>query len=215
MTRRRLSYAAIAGTAVFVVAFFVLGAAEGHGYSATKHYISDLGAPRAHHVVIWFGAQVLCAVTAAAFGFFALRPALSAAGRKATVAAWLIAGSVMVFDNITDPLFRLDCRLADQGCSATDQMATWHGKVHVYKFVVALVCTVAAPFVIASCMKVVDGWRGLVRPTRWFGVGFIVASLGVVAADRSDVQGLVQRVLAIYISLGVIALAARVASDSG
>ena len=215
MTRRQLAYAAIAGQVVFVGAFIVLGATEGHGFSATKHYISDLGAPTAHHVVLWFAAQVVCAVTLAAFAFGALRPALSPAGRKATLAAWLITGSVMVFDNITDPLFRLDCRLADKGCSATDQMATWHGKVHVYKFVVALVCTIAAPFVIASCARVVDGWRSLVRPTRWFGVLTIVGSVGVGAADRTSAQGLVQRLLAIYVALGVVALAGRVASESG
>ena len=215
MTRRQLAYAAIAGQVVFVVAFFVLGAAEGHGYSATKHYISDLGAPTAHHVALWFAAQVVCAVTLAAFAFGALRPALAPAGRKATIAAWLVIGSVMVFDNITDPIFRLDCRLADKGCSASDQMATWHGKVHVYKFVVALVCSIAAPFVIASCMKALDGWRRLVRPTRIFAVVLIIGSVAVAAADRSDVQGVVQRLLAIYVAVGVVALAARVASEGG
>jgi hypothetical protein len=209
MTRKQLAYAAIAGQAVFIGAFVILGAVEGHGYSATKHYISDLGAPTAHHVVLWFAAQVVCALTTAAFAFGALRPSLSPA-RRASLAAWLIVGSVVVFDNITDPIFRLDCRLADHGCSASDQMATWHGKVHVDKFIVALVCSIAAPFVLATCMKATDRWRGLVTPTRAFGVLLIVGSVAIVAADRSDVQGLVQRLVAVYMSLGVVALAARV-----
>jgi hypothetical protein len=89
-------------------------------------------------------------------------------------------------------------------------MHSWHGKVHVYKFVVAIVCSVAAPFVLASCMKVVDGWQDFARVTRWFGAFLVVGAVALAAADRSDVQGLVQRALAVYVSMGLVALAARV-----
>src|SRR5690349_14081016 len=183
MNRKQLAYAAIAGQVIFVGDFVVLGAVEGHGYSATRHYISDLGGPGAQHVAVWFAAQVVCALTTAAFAFGALRPSLAAAGRRATIAAWLIAGSVLVFDNITDPLFRLDCRLAEHGCSAADQMVTWHGKVHYYKFVVALVASIAAPFVLAACMQASERWRGRARATRWYGAGFVLCAVAIVVAD--------------------------------
>ncbi|MEY2424660.1 MAG: hypothetical protein QOI61_232 [Actinomycetota bacterium] len=208
--RVQLAYAAIVGVVLFTGGSLLFGAIEGHGYSAAKHYISDLGAPTAHNVLLMLTAEALCGVAVGAFALGALRPSLAPAGRRASIAAWLIVLSVIVFDNITDLFFRLDCRLADAGCSASDQMESWHGKVHIYKFVIALVASVAAPFVLASCMKAVDGWRDLVRPTRIFGGVFVAGAVALAALDGTDVQGTAQRLLAAFVCAGVAALAVRV-----
>src|SRR5213083_430800 len=46
---RWLAWGGIAGQIVFVGGWLVLGAIEGHGFSAGRHDISDLGALTAHH----------------------------------------------------------------------------------------------------------------------------------------------------------------------
>src|SRR3954465_10551281 len=105
--RVRLAYGAIVGQIVFVGGWVILGALEGHGYRWTRDYISDLGAPTAQHVVLNAITLAVCGVTTAAFALGALRPALAAAGRRAVIASWLIALSVLVVDNISDVFFRL------------------------------------------------------------------------------------------------------------
>src|SRR6185295_1007568 len=89
-----------------------------------------------------------------AFAVGALRPALGIAG-------WLVAVSLPALDNLGDVFFRLDCRAADAGCSASQATASWHGKMHIAVFLIAAIPTLIAPFVLSRRMAAVDGWRDL------------------------------------------------------
>jgi hypothetical protein len=90
-------------------------------------------------------------------------------------------------------------------------MASWHGKAHVAVFVVAALATVAAPFALASRMRLLDGWRQFAGRARAF--GFVTIGLLALtgATAGTSVQGLTQRLAATVIPLGVVALALRVA----
>jgi hypothetical protein len=112
-------------------------------------------------------------------------------------------------DNLSDAFFRLDCRAADAGCSSSDMLASWHAQIHVASFVVAAVAAVTAPFVLANRMRRLDGWATLARPTRVFGVLTIALLVLSGATTGTSVQGATQRIVAVFVTAGVAALAAR------
>jgi hypothetical protein len=212
--RDALAVAAIAAQGLFIGSWLWAGAVEGHGYSATRHDISDLGALTAHHATPFaLGIGAAGALTIL-FAIAALRPALEIDGRPTPVGAWLVALSLPGLDNLSDAFFRLDCRAADAGCSSSDAMASWHGVAHIAVFAIAALATVAAPFALAARMRVVDGWRDLVGPTRLFGVVTVIALAATAATAGTSVQGLTQRIAATIVPLGVAALAVRVLRQS-
>src|SRR3954447_21311568 len=75
-TERTLAWGAIVAQVIFVAGWAVLDAVEGHGYSAARHDISDLGALTAHHVVVDLISLGISGVLTMAFALFALRPLL-------------------------------------------------------------------------------------------------------------------------------------------
>jgi uncharacterized protein DUF998 len=201
-TRRTLATAAIVGQIVFVLGWLVGGAIEGHGYSFARHDISDLGALTAQHPLLYFAICAVGGFSAMAFALGALRPAFG-------VGAVLLALSLPSLDSASDTFFRLDCRAADHGCSMSDAATSWHGKAHIGFFLVAALFTIAAPFVLSARMRAVAAWRDLARPTRIFGIVFVVGFLLALAAGNSSGAGLVQRVLIVYVCTGVCLLARR------
>jgi hypothetical protein len=201
-TRRNLALAASAGQIVFVLGWILGGALEGHGYSLARHDISDLGALTAHHAPLYFAICAIGGFSAMAFALGALAPSLGLGGV-------LLALSLPSLDTASDTFFRLDCRAADHGCSMSDAASSWHGKAHIGFFVVAALFSVAAPFVLAARMRVLDGWRDLARPTRIFGVVFVVGLLLTGATTDTSVAGLAQRVVIVYTCAGVCLLARR------
>jgi len=203
--RRNLALAAIAGQIVFIVGWIVGGAIEGHGYSFARHDISDLGALTAHHAPLYFAICAIGGLATMAFALGALAPTLGLGGV-------LLALSLPSLDTASDTFMRLDCRAADHGCSMSDAASSWHGKAHIVFFIVAALFTIAAPFVLAARMRVVDGWRDFARPTRIFGIVFVVALLLTGATTDTSIGGLAQRVVIVYTCAGVCALAWRVRS---
>jgi hypothetical protein len=202
-TRRNLALAAIVGQIVFVLGWLIGGAIEGHGYSFARHDISDLGALTAHHPALYFAICGIGGFSAMAFALGALRPAFG-------LGAVLLALSLPSLDSASDTFFRLDCRAADHGCSMSDAATSWHGKAHIGFFLVAALFSIAAPFVLAARMRALDAWRDLARPTRIFGVVFVVGFVLALATGDSSVAGLVQRVLIVYVCAGLCVLAWRV-----
>jgi hypothetical membrane protein len=188
----KLRVLAVVGQLVFVGGWLVLGVVEGHGYSAMRHDISDLGALTAHHAT---AARLTLFVSGALTVGVAL-----ALRRRLGNAALLIALSLPGLDGLSDAFFRVDCRAADAGCSMSDATSSWHGKVHIAVFVVAALATVAAPFVLA---------RRLGRPARVF--GWIVVALLLVtgASSGTAVQGLTQRITAVVVCAAFVALVFR------
>lgn len=209
---KRLAQAAIAGQLLFVAGWLVAGALEGHGYSALRHDVSDLGALTAHHPWLAFGTSGVGGLLTIVFALGALRPSLATPGHPAWLPAALVALSLPALDSFGDAFFRLDCRAADTGCTMSRAASSWHGKLHLIVFAVAALCTLAAPFVLAARMRAVDGWRDLARPTRRFGAAFAVLLVLTIALGESSVAGLVQRVVIVVVVIGVVVLAGRVAS---
>lgn len=199
---RRIALATVAAQFLFVVGFLAVGAAEGHGYRWMRDDISDLGALTAHHATVW---RLLLLVTGAVtmvFGLLVVGPVLGS-----PLAGVLVALSLPAFDNVTDAFFRLDCRAADPGCTASQAISSWHGLAHLTCFAVAALATVAAPFVIGRAMSRDDNWRSRARSVRWFGVLTVVLLFVTGVASGSAVQGFAQRVAATVIPLGLAALA--------
>jgi hypothetical protein len=204
-TRQRLAWAAAGAQVLFVLGFLVLGAIEGHGYSAARHDISDLGALTAHHATAWAVVLGVSGALTVAFALGVLRPVFGGVG------PWLVALSLPALDHLGDVFFRLDCRAADAGCTTSASTASWHGKMHVAVFLVAAIPTIAAPFVLAARMRAVDGWRDWAGPTRAFGVAVIVVLVLSGATQGTSVQGAAQRVAVIVVTSGIAVLALRMA----
>jgi len=212
VVRRRawLARAAIAAQLLFVGGWLVLGAIEGHGYSAAGHDISDLGALTAHYATASRLTEGVAGAVTIAFALLALRPSLRSVGGREPLGAWLVAISLPGLDTMSDAFFRLDCRAADAGCTAAEATASWHGKAHLACFVIAALATVAAPFVLSRGMRKVDGWQDLAMPARIFGMLTIVALAVTGATIGTAAQGWTQRGAAVLVPLGIVALAWRV-----
>ena len=208
--RRWLALGAIAAEVLFVGGWLVLGALEGRGYSPGRHDVSDLGALGASHPAAMLAIEGASGILLMAFAIGALRPALTATGKGASVSAWLVALSLPALDNLGDVFFRLDCRAADAGCSVSQATGSWHGKAHYAVFFVAVVPTIAAPFALAHRMRAIAGWRRWVRAMQLFGLGLIAGLLATAASSGTGLQGWVQRALIVYVCSGVVVLAAAV-----
>jgi hypothetical membrane protein len=207
--RAWLAAVVIAAQLLFVGGMLVLGAIEGHGYSAGRHDISDLGALTAQHATAERLIVGIAGAATIAFALLALRPSLGANERE-SVGPWLVALSLPGFDTMSDAFFRLDCRAADAGCTIAEATASWHGKAHIACFVIAALATVAAPFVLAHRMRRVDGWHDLAVPTRIFGIVTILALAVTAASSGTAVQGWTQRGSIVLVALGILALGCRV-----
>jgi hypothetical protein len=206
----KLALGAIAGQAIFVGGWIVVGALEGHGYSSARHDVSDLGALTAHHAGPWLAALAISGLLTMAFAVGALRPALSVPGQPGPIGAWLVALSLPALDNLGDVFFRLDCRAADAGCSSSDAAASWHGKLHIAVFLLALIPTLVAPFALSRRFRVVDGWHDLAGPAKVFGFVLIAGFVLTGALQGTAVQGAAQRVLILIVVAGLVALALRI-----
>jgi hypothetical protein len=205
-----LAWGAIAGVVVFNAGWLLGGAVQGGRYSVASDDISDLGALTAHHPWVMLTAGGIAGALIILFALFALRPGLAVAGRGTALGAWLVAGSLIALDNLSDAFFRLDCRAADQGCSSTAAMSSWHGKVHIIVGLATAVLTIAAPFVLAPRMRRAEGWRDLARPTFAFGLLFLAILIGYAALEGKTGGGYLQRAAIVLASAGIVALALRV-----
>jgi len=207
---RSLAIGAIVGQALFIGGWLVAGALEGHGYSPGRHDISDLGAVTAHHAGVILVTDAVSGLLTIAFAVGALVPALTVPGRRSPLGAWLVAFSLPALDNLGDTFFRVDCRAADPGCSASHAYGSWHGTMHVVVFGVAALATVIAPFALSRRMRIVDGWKDLAQPAFWFGIAFVVGFVVTGAATDTSIQGWTQRTLILLTCSGIVVLAGRV-----
>ena len=212
---RWLAAAAVVGQVLFVAGWIVAGALEGHGYSVSRDDISDLTALTAQHAWIMRSTQGIGAVLTIAFSLGALAPSMAVPGRRAALGPWLLAGSLIGLDNLSDAFFRLDCRHADPGCSASAAAASWQGTIHVVVGGVAAVLTIAAAFALAFRMRIVSGWQDLSRPTLGFSVVLLVSFVVYGALAGKDGPGYAQRAAALLLPAGVVVLAMRVRRLAG
>lgn len=204
--------AAIVGQVVFAGGWIAGSLLQDAAYSPARHNLSDLGALTARAPWVWLLSQGTAGMLTMAFAFWALRPALETADRGFSIGVWFVAFSLMGFDNLTDPFFRLDCRAADLGCTGAAAMASWSGTIHVIVGTVTALLTVVAPFALARRMRRLTRWRDLVPGALVFGGVFMAATVVYGALNGRYGQGWAQRVLCVLESVGIVVLARRVAT---
>jgi Protein of unknown function (DUF998) len=205
-----LAWGAVAGVVVFNLGWLLAGAVQGGGYSVASHDISDLGALTARSPWVMLTAQGIAGTLIILFALFALRPALKVSGRGPALGAWLLAASLIGLDNLSDVFFRLDCRAADQGCTAAAAASSWHGRVHLAVGLLSGISTIAAPYVLAARMRHADGWRDLARPTILVGSLLVAVLVVYVGFEGKTGGGHLQRAAIVVFSTGVVTLALRV-----
>jgi Protein of unknown function (DUF998) len=206
---RWLAWGAIAAQVVFTGGWLLGDALQDAPYSAARDPISDLGALTAQHAWIILTAQAVAGVLTIAFAIWALRPSLAVDGRRPPLGPWLVAGSVLGLDNLSDAFFRLDCRTADPGC-ATLSILSWHAEIHDAAAILSVALAVLAPFALARRMRLVAGWRDRAPAALVFGVAFTLVVAAYLALTGSGGDGYAQRALAVAASAGVVLLALRV-----
>ena len=205
-----LAWGAIAGIVLFDLGWLLAGAVQAGGYSVASHDISDLGALTARFPWVMLTAQGIAGTLTILFALFALRPALAVPGRRPALGAWLMAASLMGLDNLSDVFFRLDCRAADQGCTAAAAASSWHGRVHLAAGLLSGIATIALPFALAARMRHADGWHDLARPTILAGSLLVAVLAAYVAFEGKTGGGYLQRAAIVIFSAGVVTLALRV-----
>jgi hypothetical membrane protein len=205
-----LAWGAIVGQVIFATAWLVASALEGSGYSSARNDLSDLAALTAHHAPVMLAAQGIAGVVTIAFAIGALRPLLVDVTSREPIGAWLVGGSIIGLDNLSDAFFRLDCRHADPGCTFAAAMTSWHGKIHVIVGAVTWILTMAAPFVLAHEMRRVRSWRDLALPAVAYGIAVAVLSVIYGALHDAEGGGYAQRLVVELASFGIIVLALRV-----
>ena len=199
----------IAGQVLFVLSFLVAGLWQGDRYSVLEHTISDMYADGAPHGLLL---ALLIAVSGAATIAFALgawHPTFRSTGRYGTASTVLLVLSIPALGDLLAPLEREGCRLADPGCSVSDQMTTG-GVADVVLSSVGISAMIAFLLVAATAMRRAHGWGRWATPTRWVAVGFVVLLLAYLAADSIELGGLVQRALATYTVMFVFVAGLRI-----
>ena len=208
---RTWSWVGFAAQVAFVVSWLIAPAWQGDDYNSLKHSISDMYADTAPNG--WFLVLVLtlCGLATVLFALLAVRPALRAGGRRATVGAVLLALSIFGLGDLLSPFEREACRLADVGCTGSDQTANLGGKLDNALSTIGILLFIAAAFVLGSAMRRAPGWRSSVWPARGVGIAFALLLVAFVAGESADLGGLFERLLAGFGSLAIATLAWRIA----
>jgi hypothetical protein len=205
---RRWARAAIAAQVMFVLSWLLAAAWQGPRYSVLAHSISDMyaeTAPGAAFLIIMF---TLCGATTIWFAWRSLRPALRPAGRLATVGSVLLGLSIFGLGNLLTITERLDCRLADPGCTAAGQLSNAGGTMDDVLSTMGILLFVVAGFVLAAAMKRTPGWHASARPARWCMTLMIVFAACDDLTQSAGLSGLFERLLALT-GAAWIALLAR------
>ncbi|GIJ44858.1 hypothetical protein Val02_17440 [Virgisporangium aliadipatigenens] len=190
--KRVLAASAVAGQLLVTVAWIIGGATEGRGYSPVDHNLSDLAARTAAHPWPMLITQGLAGATATAFALLVLRPALGGP------APWLVAASAPALDNVSDAFFRLECRVADPGCTNGAATASASGVIHYAVGAITFGLTMVAAFVLARRYGAV---------AFGFGCVLVVAFVIYAALTGEPGMGLAQRVFVLLTSAGLVLLA--------
>jgi len=198
------AWAGLAAQVLFVAAWLVAAAWQGPRYSVLAHSISDMYAVTAPNGLFLVVVLTLCGVATILFAALALWPALRAAGWSAAVGCILLALSVYGLGDALTPFERLACRLADEGCTAADQIANTGGTLDALLTTIGILIFLAATFFLAAAMRRVAAWQRWAWPARGVGFAFL-ALIAVLAIAGADLGGLFERLLA---ATGAAAIAA-------
>jgi len=197
---RMLTRAVVPTQLLSLVALFLAQAVQRDGYKPSRYDISDLGALTADHPWLLLVPEAVAGVVTVAFALLVLRPAVGGPG------SWLLAASLIGLDDVSDALFRLDCRRVDAGCTDDVRTASWHAQVHEVVGFVAVVATVLALLALAHRFRRLEQWADLARPLVLLAGGFAAAmTVYAVRASRPG-GGIAQRfgVLLLVVALAVL-----------
>jgi hypothetical protein len=211
---RMWAWVGLAAQVLLVVSWIAAGFWQGPHYRVISDSISDLSAataPAGLLVAIVIG---LCGLATILFAWLSVWPSLRSAGARATIGSALLGVSIYGLGNLLAPLARVACRTADQGCSPSDQLATFGGMLDAVTSIPGILFFIAAVFVLAAAMARTPEWRDLAGPSRRLGAVFIVLLVATVLSAAIDATGLAARVLAITGAAGVAGLAWRIARSA-
>jgi hypothetical membrane protein len=191
---------------LFVLGFLVAGLLQPGAYSVRDDDISDLGALTAQHPWVELVPSFLAGAVTIAFGLLVLRTLVGGVG------PWLLAGSLMGLDNVSDLFFRLDCGRAVAGCTESVRTDSWHAHVHEVVGLVTSIATVAALVALSHSFRRTPAWEDLATPALVFAAGFLGVMLTYAALAERPGGGLVQRV-AVLLLMGAFSVLATRASS--
>ena len=199
---------------LLVVSWIAAGFWQGPQYSLVSDSISDLYAATAPAGLLLAIVIGLCGLGTILFAGLSVWPSLRGAGRPAAIGSALLAVSIYGLGDLLAPLARVACRIADEGCSPSDQLATLGGLLDAVSSIPGILFFIVAVFVLAGAMARTPEWRDLAGPSRRLGIAFIVLLVATVLAAVIDATGLATRVLAITGAAGIAGLAWRIAQSA-
>jgi hypothetical protein len=199
----------------FMLSWLMAGMWQGKNYSGVAHTISDMYAVTAPHGMFLVVVITLCGIGTVLFALLSLWPSLRASGWPAAAASILLALSIYGLGDSLTPWEREACRLADPGCSPSDQMANAGGALDATLSTIGIFLFIAAAFFAAEAMKRTPGWQRWAWPARWVGITFVVLLFALIASEALDIGGLLERMVAAVGAVGIAAVAWRIFTKAG
>jgi hypothetical protein len=218
---QRWARAAVAAQVAFTASWLLAAAWQGPRYSIFKHSISDMYAVTAPGAAFLIIVITLCGATTIWFALRSLLPTLrSALGaapggarRLAVAGSWLLTLSIFGLGDLLTDTERLDCRMADPGCTAAMQTSNFGGKMDDFLSTAGLILFVIGGFLLAAAMKRAAGWQTLARPTRWV-MALMIVILFADAIGIGGLDGLWERLAALTGAAWIAFLASAVSRRS-
>ena len=193
---RRWAWLGLVAQAVFVASWLVAASWQGPHYSAVDHSISDLYAVTAPHGVFLVVVLTLCGAATMGFALRSVWSQLRTGGWRAATGSVLLALSVVGLGDLLSPAERLACRMADPGCTATQQLSNTGGQLDNAISSIGVLLLVIAALFLAAAMRRTHGWEGWARPTRWTAVLITVFAVASVLTQEAGYAGLFERLVA-------------------
>jgi len=181
----------VGGQVALTVGWVVATLIQDGKYDAARDEMSDMAAIGVSHAWFVLAYMAFAGVTTILFAWGALRPLLS--GAKGRTLAAVLLSLTWGLGNLSDGLFRIDCRVAD-GCTTEQQVQSWHAVVHASSSILFLPFLVT-PFVVARELRRHQGWADLSRTSRWFGLAIVLTIVASVVLTGQWGAGYVQRLL--------------------
>jgi hypothetical protein len=193
---RRWATVALAAQVLFVLSWLVAASWQGPRYNVLAHTISDMYADGAPGGIILVVVITLCGSATIMFTARSVWPSLRPGGWRATLGSILLGLSIFGLGDLLTPLEREACRLADLGCTAAAQVATFGGVLDALLSSIGVALFVTSLFFLASAMTRAPGWEPWSRPARWTAVLFLVLIASTGALEAAGLGGLFERLLA-------------------
>ena len=196
-TVRRWAWLGLVAQAIFVASCLVPAFWQGPHYSAVAHTISDMYAVTAPHAGFLVVVLSLCGAATIGFALRSVWSQLRTGGWRAATGSVLLALSIVGLGDLLSPAERLACRMADPGCTATQQLSNTGGQLDNLISSIGVLLLVIAALFLAAAMRRTHGWEGWTRPTRWTAVLITAFAVASVLTQEAGYAGLFERLVAV------------------